>query len=69
VVLPAMMETTALGAAYAAGLATGWIRSTDELRALWRPEKSWRPELNTDRRDQLCAMWTKAVNRSLDWLS
>jgi len=69
VVRPAIMETTALGAAYAAGLATGWIGSTDEVRTNWTAEKSWRPELNADRRDQLCAMWAKAVRRSLDWLS
>jgi glycerol kinase len=68
VVRPAMKETTALGAAYAAGLATGWIRNTEELRAAWAADKSWRPSLDDDRREQTCAMWKKAVGRSLDWL-
>ena len=68
VVRPAMKETTALGAAYAAGLATGWIRNTEELRAAWVADKSWRPALASDRREQICAMWKKAVGRSLNWL-
>jgi glycerol kinase len=68
VVRPAMKETTALGAAYAAGLATGFYRDTDELRASWAADKSWRPKLDETSREQLCAMWKKAVERSLDWL-
>ena len=68
VVRPAMKETTALGAAYAAGLATGWIRNIDELRAAWAADKSWKPALDPARREQICAMWQKAVSRSLDWI-
>jgi glycerol kinase len=68
VVRPAMKETTALGAAYAAGLATGWIRNTDELRAAWAVDKSWRPILDQERREHICSMWKKAVGRSLDWI-
>jgi glycerol kinase len=68
VVRPAMKETTALGAAYAAGLATGFYGSTEELRATWAADKSWRPAIDEDRREQICAMWRKAVGRSLDWL-
>jgi glycerol kinase len=68
VVRPAVNETTALGAAYAAGLATGWIRNTEELRSAWAADKLWRPALASDRREQICAMWKKAVGRSLDWL-
>jgi glycerol kinase len=68
VVRPAMKETTALGAAYAAGLATGWIRNTEELRATWTADKNWRPALDPGRREQICAMWKRAVGRSLDWL-
>lgn len=68
VVRPAMKETTALGAAYAAGLATGWIRNTEELRAAWAADKTWRPALDSGHREQICAMWAKAVGRSLDWL-
>ena len=68
VVRPAMKETTALGAAYAAGLATGWIRNTEELRSTWAADKCWRPALDADRREHICAMWKRAVGRSLDWL-
>jgi len=68
VVRPAMMETTALGAAYAAGLATTWIKGTEELRDAWTAAKSWLPALDEGRREQICAMWKKAVGRSLDWL-
>jgi len=68
VVRPAMKETTALGAAYAAGLATGWIQNTEELRAGWAADKRWRPALDAERREQICAMWKRAVGRSLDWL-
>jgi glycerol kinase len=67
VVRPAMKETTALGAAYAAGLATGWIRNTDELRDAWAADKWWKPTLDEVRREQICSMWKKAVARSLDW--
>jgi glycerol kinase len=68
VVRPAMKETTALGAAYVAGLATGWIRNIEELRAAWAADRRWRPALDSDRREQICAMWRRAVGRSLDWL-
>jgi glycerol kinase len=68
VVRPAMKETTALGAAYAAGLATGFYRGTEELRASWAVDKSWQPKIDDARREQICAMWKKAVGRSLDWL-
>ncbi|HEU5415037.1 MAG TPA: glycerol kinase GlpK [Candidatus Angelobacter sp.] len=68
VVRPAMKETTALGAAYAAGLATGWIRNAEELRTAWAADKCWHPALDSDRREQICTMWQRAVGRSLDWL-
>jgi glycerol kinase len=68
VVRPAMKETTALGAAYAAGLATGWIRDTDELRNTWAADKRWYPALDAGRREEICALWKRAVGRSLDWL-
>ena len=68
VVRPATKETTALGAAYAAGLASGFYKNTEELRSTWAADKSWRPAINDDRREQICAMWKKAVGRSLDWL-
>jgi glycerol kinase len=68
VVRPAMKETTALGAAYAAGLAAGFYRDMEELRASWAADKSWGPKMDDARREQICAMWKKAVGRSLDWL-
>lgn len=68
VVRPATKETTALGAAYAAGLATTFYRDTEELRASWAAEKSWQPKLDSVRREQIGSMWKKAVERSLDWL-
>ncbi len=68
VLRPAMRETTALGAAYAAGLATGFYRSLDELAANWRIDKSWTPQMPVDERERLCRGWEKAVARSFDWL-
>ena len=64
---PAMTETTALGAAYAAGLATGFFANTDELRARWASGRKWRPSMDPARREALHACWKKAVERSLDW--
>jgi glycerol kinase len=69
VVRPKITETTALGAAYAAGLAVGFWKTEDELRAEWIEEKRWSPKMNPDERDTRYAMWKKAVDRSLDWVS
>jgi glycerol kinase len=68
VVRPTVKETTALGAAYAAGLATGWIKNTDEVRATWAAEKTWNPALEHARREEMYQAWKKAVSRSFDWL-
>jgi len=68
VVRPTVKETTALGAAYAAGLAAGWIKSTDELRATWTAEQTWEPALEHARREEMYQTWKKAVSRSFDWL-
>ena len=65
---PVVAETTALGAAYAAGLATGFWRDTDELRANWRESKRWHPTWAEDRRESGYAGWRKAVQRTLDWV-
>ena len=67
VVCPECAETTALGAACAAGLAAGFWRDTDALRALWRARRSWRPRMPQARRQQLRGRWQDAVQRSLDW--
>src|ERR1700728_2010995 len=65
---PVVSETTALGAAYAAGLASGFWRDTDELRANWRESKRWLPSWTDDRRATGYAGWRKAVERTLDWV-
>ena len=67
VVRPVIQETTALGAAYAAGLATGFFRDLDELRATWQQNRSWIPRLESAERQRLYGMWKKAVTRSFDW--
>ncbi|NLT29655.1 MAG: glycerol kinase, partial [Propionibacterium sp.] len=67
VVRPKIIETTALGAAYAAGLAVGTWSSTDELRELWAEDTRWSPAMDEATRDDLYAHWRKAVDRSLDW--
>jgi glycerol kinase len=67
VVKPVVAETTALGAAYAAGLATGFWGSTDELRANWQEDRRWTPQWNDTQRTQGYAAWRKAVERTLDW--
>jgi glycerol kinase len=68
VVRPAVEETTALGAAYAAGLGVGFYRDLEDLRANWRVARTWTPRLDAARREDLYAHWRRAVERSLDWL-
>jgi glycerol kinase len=67
VVRPVVAETTALGAAYAAGLAVGFWSSTDEICANWTADKQWEPQLDAERREELYAEWKKAVTRTFDW--
>ncbi|NEW47381.1 FGGY-family carbohydrate kinase, partial [Nocardia cyriacigeorgica] len=64
---PVVTETTALGAAYAAGLATGYWRDTDELRRHWREDIRWEPTWTERQRTDGYTGWTKAVGRTLDW--
>jgi glycerol kinase len=68
VVRPEAKEMTALGAAYAAGLATGFFTTTEELRAQWRAGRTWSPKLPEARRERLYQSWKKSVTRSFDWL-
>ncbi|MCX4097265.1 glycerol kinase GlpK [Nocardia sp. alder85J] len=68
VVRPVITETTALGAAYAAGLAVGYWASTDELRANWAEDKTWHPSMPAAERERLYAEWNKAVERTYDWV-
>jgi glycerol kinase len=65
---PVVAETTALGAAYAAGLAAGFWRNTDELRANWHESKRWLPTWTEDQRTTGYTGWRKAVQRTLDWV-
>ena len=68
VVRPAVKETTALGAAYAAGLATGFYGSVEDLRAQWSVDQTWKPQMDAERRERMYGFWKKAVARSFDWL-
>ena len=68
VVRPVVVETTALGAAYAAGLAVGFWSSLDELRGQWREDARWSPEMPREEAERLYRNWRKAVKRTLDWV-
>ena len=65
---PMIRETTALGAAYLAGLAVGVWKDTDEIRQLWSCDKTFTPDMPEERRVDLLAGWHKAVGRSLNWV-
>ncbi|NEE06393.1 glycerol kinase GlpK, partial [Streptomyces sp. SID7499] len=65
---PVVAETTALGAAYAAGLATGFWQNTDELRTQWHESKRWSPQWSEEQRAEGYAGWKRAVERTLDWV-
>jgi glycerol kinase len=67
VVRPGVQETTALGAAYAAGLAVGFYSGVDELRSKWKSDRVWQPNMGEAVRDRLYRRWKKAVRRSFDW--
>ena len=68
VIRPQVAETTALGAAYAAGLAVGFWKNLDDLRANWQIEKTWQPKMATEKRETLYAEWKKAVTKTFDWV-
>jgi len=61
--------TTALGAAYAAGLAVGYFKDLKDLRANWAVDRTWKPNLQNGKREELYGLWKKAVTRSFDWVS
>lgn len=65
---PVVAETTALGAAYAAGLAVGFWKNTDELRENWNEARRWEPTWSQEQRDEGYGRWKKAVERTLDWV-
>ena len=69
VVRPEVTETTALGAAYLAGLATGFWSGLQEISRLWRAERRFEPAMQASQRDELIALWHKAVERSRRWVA
>jgi len=68
VVRPQVAETTALGAAYAAGLAVGFWANVEDLRENWAKDKEWKPEMDAALRDKEYKSWKKAVTRTFDWV-
>ena len=68
VIRPRVAETTALGAAYAAGLAVGYWHDKEDLRANWQEGRRWEPAMDPARRDREYAAWKKAVTRTFDWV-
>ncbi|HZO68403.1 MAG TPA: glycerol kinase GlpK [Kribbellaceae bacterium] len=65
---PVVAETTALGAAYAAGLAVGFWNSTEDMKQNWNEDKRWEPQWSDEQREKGYAGWQKAVQRTLDWV-
>ena len=61
-------ETTALGAAYAAGIAAGFWKDFDEIRANWAKDREWKPSMNESKRADVRKFWKKAVDRTMDWM-
>jgi glycerol kinase len=69
VVRPATKDaTTALGAAYAAGLAVGYFKDLKDLRANWSVDRTWKPNLTNGKRDVMYSLWKRAVTKSFDWV-
>ena len=68
VIRPQVAETTALGAAYAAGLAVGFWAEVEDLRANWAKDKEWTPKMDAAEREKEFGLWKKAVTRTFDWV-
>jgi len=68
VIRPAVTETTALGAAYAAGLAVGYWSDAEELRSNWAVDKTWEPQMDPAERQKGIGDWKKAVERTFNWV-
>jgi len=68
VVRPTVIETTALGAAYAAGLGVGFWKSKNDLVKNWAADKTWSPSMSTNERSALLHNWSKAVQRTYNWI-
>jgi glycerol kinase len=67
VVRPQIVETTALGAAYLAGLAVGYWKDKEEIAQKWRVDRKFSPKMDEKTKEKLYKGWKKAVNRSLNW--
>lgn len=67
VVRPVIKETTALGAAYAAGLAVGFFKDLNDLCSNWSVDKTWKPNMQDKKRNDMYRLWKKAVTKSFDW--
>ena len=68
VIRPNVAETTALGAAYAAGYAVGFYNSTNEMKENWQMDKTWMPDAKSQAGTDLYQKWKKAVTRTFDWV-
>jgi glycerol kinase len=68
VIRPVVAETTALGAAYAAGLAVGFWKDLDQLRDRWQEGARWEPKMAALERERHLSLWKKAVSRTLNWV-
>jgi flavin-binding protein dodecin len=68
VIRPVVAETTALGAAYAGGLATGFWESEDDIRNNWAQDKQWDPDMEEAEREKQYRKWKKAVTKTFDWV-
>jgi glycerol kinase len=68
VIKPKVAETTALGAAFAAGLAVGLWANLDEITGLWAEDARWEPQMADDERSRLYSRWREAVERSFGWV-
>jgi glycerol kinase len=68
VIRPKVAETTSLGAAYAAGLATDFWPAQEDLRENWVEDKRWEPQMDQSARDEAFKYWKKAVTRTFDWI-
>ena len=64
---PGCIETTALGAAYLAGLAVGFWKDMDQIRKNWRCEREFRPDMDPEKREGLLKEWSRAVNSVISW--
>ncbi len=65
---PVQTETTAIGAAYAAGLAVGFWKNVGELKKYWRADKNWKPKMKGEKKEELYRNWRKAVERTFNWI-